>query len=623
MTHRPKKTFSKILFYIVLSLSVLAMIGFGITGIFSPSTSATVATVGDEEVTAEEYFRTLQQEIRNASQQVGQTLTISDALQYGLDRQVLQQLITEAAMRGETKRLGISVSDATVQAELLSTPAFQGIGGAFDPDVYRDILKRSGLTPAEYESLIRADKAQEILRTAVTAGARLPDDALNAVFDYMGETRSFTYARLGAENLSGPTPAPAEADLKAYYDAHPDEFTQPLTRHITYVSLTPEQVAAKADVSEDAIKSEYEARAEQYHSPAKRFVDRLVYLTEAEAKAARARIDSGEATFDDLVKERNLTPADTDLGEVTAGDVGKAAADVLFASSEPGIYGPVQSDIGPALFRVNAVIDASEVPLDAVRDEIRHEIALQQAGGKIAEVADQAIDLIAGGATIEEVANETDMELGKIDLAEGDTDGIAAYAKFRDEASAADIGEERDIVDLSDGGIVALRVDDITEPFVKPFDQVRDEVAAKWTAQKTQERIMARAQQIAAAIKASNGGSLADFGNSLHLGDATDIGRTSQVPDLPPAVVPAAFKMEPGEVKVFENFDGAVIVQLNNVTPFNPEDPRVAASVQQITAQTNDLLKQDLLTYYGAALVNQAKPTINKARIDALHTQLN
>ncbi len=621
MTQPVRKKISKFFFYIVLGLSVLAMVGFGITGIFSPSTTANVATVGDEDVTAEEYFRVLQQELQTLSQQVGQNITIEQALQFGIDQQVLQRLITQAAIRGEVKRLGISVSDETVRKDLLENPMFQGLGGAFDKDLYKDIVTNSGLSPSEYEDLLRMDAAQVIMQTAITAGVALPDAALDTVFDYMGETRNFTYAGVTPENLPVAAPEPDEAELIAFYAAHPEEFTQPLTREITYVSLTPEQVAESAEVGEEAISALYESRADQYNTRPRRFVERIAFGTADEAAAAMARIESGEANFDDLLAEAGLTVADADMGDVTPEDVGSTVADVLFATDEPGVYGPLESDIGPAIFRLNAAIDGTSIPLEEVRDELKHEIALGEAAGTIADIADEVIDLIAGGATLEEVADETPLTLETIALPEGGTDGIAAYAEFRDEASAAEIGEERDVVEMSDGGIFALRVDNIVEPHVLPFEEVRDEILAKWKAAKTKELIQKRAEQIASAIEAS-GGSLGDFAGALQIGEATEIARTANVPDLPPAVIPAVFEMEPGEVRIFENVDGAVIVQLNSVKPFDPEDERAKPVVDQVTAQANDLLAQDILTYFSAALVQQAEPTLNQARIDALYTQL-
>ena len=618
-----KSKISKVFFFFVLSLAVLAMVGFGLTGIFSQSISASVATVGKVDVTADDYFRSIQNEISSVSQQFGTQLTIEQALLFGLDRNVLQRLVTQAAYENEALRLGVSVGDETVKDALLSNAGFQGLTGTFDEDVYKDAIRRSNMTPKEYEALLRSDASQLLIQAAVSAGVNLPDEATLAILMYIGESRGFTYARVGANNIAGSVPAPTDADLNAYYAASPDAFTQPLTRQITYVSLTPVMVAETLEISEERIAALYEERGAEYNTPAKRFVERIVLGSQAEADEARSRIDAGDMTFEQLADSRGLTLADIDLGDVTARDVGTAAAEVLFASEEPGIYGPVDTNIGPALFRVNAAISALSIPLEEVFDELHRELAIEDAGFRIGDVADEVIDLIAGGASLEEVADETDMQLETIDLAEGEADGIAAYATFREEATASEIGEERDILDLEDGGIFALRVDGITEAFVKPMADVSQAVFDGQQNAKTHELMLARAEQIITAIGVSNGGSLSDFGGSLLLEDATEVTRTSTIPDLPPSIIEDVFALEVGEATVIEDVYGAVIIELTSVSPFDPANEDAIAILAQIEAQQAQQLAQDLLAYFGAALVNTAQPTVNQVRIDSLHEQLN
>ena len=614
---------SKIFFFFVLSLAVLAMVGFGLTGLFSQSISASVATVGKVEVAADDYFRGIQNEIASVSQQVGTQLTIDQALLFGLDRTVLQRLITRAAYKNETQRLGVSVGDLTVKNTLLANPGFQGMTGTFDEDVYKDAIRRSGMSPSEYEGLIRADASQLLIRSAVSSGVNLPEEATLAIFDYIGESRGFTYARVGVNNIAGAVPAPTDAELTAYYEANPETFTQPLTRKITYVSMTPESVAETLDVSEDRIASLYEDRTVEYNTPAKRFVERIVLGSQAEAVEARDSIDAGDLTFEQLAESRGLSLIDIDLGDVTPDDISEAAAEVLFASEEPGIYGPVETNIGPAIFRVNAAISALSIPLIAVQDALRRELAIEDAGIRIADVADAVIDLIAGGASLEEVADETEMQLGTIDLAEGQTDGIAAYATFREEASASEIGEERDILNLEDGGVFVLRVDAITEAFVKPISEVSQAVFDGQQNAKTHELMLARAEQIVNAIGVSNGGSLSDFGGTLLLEEATEVTRISTIPDLPPSVIDDVFALELGASTVIEDVFGAVIIELTLVAPFDPDTEDAATILAQVGAQQKQQLSQDLLAYFGAALVTSVQPTVNQTRIDALHQQFN
>lgn len=612
---------SKFFMQLVLGVAVLAMLGFGVSGIFSQSTSATVATVGNDSVTTDEYFRGIQNEMSSLSQQFGQNISIDQAVLFGLDRTVLQRLIQQAAFRGEAERLEISVSDETVRDALLSNRGFQGLDGQFDKETYEDAVRRSGATPSEYEDILRNSSTQEIVLEALIAGVALPDEGTMAIFEYLGESRAFNYARLDASNINGAVPAPSDTELTGYFAANPAKFTQALTRKITYVSLTPAMVAETLIVDDERIAALYEDKSADYNTPEKRFVERIVLGSLDEANDAVTRIVAGDLTFEGLAEERGLELAAVDLGDVTRRDLSNEAAELLFETDQPGIYGPAISDLGPAVYRVNAAIAAQTIPLEEVREELHSELAIDDAINIINDEMDGVIDLVAGGASLEDLASETELQLSTIDWIESSTEDIAAYSVFREEATAAEVGEERDVIELDDGGIFVLRLDEIVEPFVRPYDEVKDDVLAAQQAAKTQELIGKRADQVIGAITAS-GGSLVDFANNLNLEFVGDIARTSTIPDLPPAVVTNIFEMGIGDTAIIQDVNGVVIVELSSISAFDPADAESIAVLEQVEEQRRDQVGQDVMAYFGRALVDQGTPTVNQARIDSLHLQL-
>lgn len=618
---RKKSKLSRISLYVVLGVCVLAMGGFGITGVFSSTTSATVATVSDETVTADQYLRGLQNEIGRVSQQFGTALSVDQAIAFGLDRNVLQSLIQDAAFDSETARLGISVGDETVRDILLSTRGFHGLEGNFDPVIYDNFLDRNAFDSGEYEDVLRDGATQQILVDTLITGVKLPAEATLPIFEYLGETRSFNYTRLGESNINGSVAEPTPDDLTAYFTDHPEEFTQALTRDITYVSLIPSELAEMTVVPAEAVTDLYDSRTDDFTSPEKRFVERIVFGTLDEANEAVTNIVAGNATFESLAEERGLVLAALDLGDVSRQDLSSEAADLLFETTNPGIYGPAIDDLGPAIYRVNAALEEQRIPIEEVYEDLEREVAMEMALDQIGTDIDRIIDLVAGGATPAELAESTDMALGNIAWIEGQTDGIAAYSEFRSEATAAEIDEERDIVELPDGGILVLRINGITEPFVKPFDDVQGDVVAAVTKQNTMDKITQRADQILAAIS-SSGGSLTDFANNLELEFAGDVARTSTLSDLPADIVRTIFDMETGETAIVNDTNGVVIVELWSTSPFDPTDADTAEAITSVEGERNSQLAQDIMAYFGRALVTNAEPTLNQARIDSLHLQL-
>ena len=102
-----KKTSAQnILMWILMIILVASLGGFGIDS-FLGSRVTSIGAVGGREISTQDYARALQAEMNAYTQQLGQPVPLSLAQQFGLDRQVRAQLVTQAALENEADRLGI------------------------------------------------------------------------------------------------------------------------------------------------------------------------------------------------------------------------------------------------------------------------------------------------------------------------------------------------------------------------------------------------------------------------------------------------------------------------------------------------------------------------------------
>ena len=213
-------------------------------------------------------------------------------------------------------------------------------------------LERAGLSPAEFDEILREGEAREIVRSSIVGGISPSRTYLDDLVEFSLNTRSFTWAAIGKEDLPDPVPDWTDSDLRTYYEDNPDEFTDPEMRAVTYAWLAPDMLSPNLDVDEDTIRAEYAARSDIYNLPERRVVDRLVFPDAEAARLAKERLDSKEIGFVEMLLERRIALADVELGEVDRSDLTEDAAALLFGSSETGIFGPVESHLGPAIFRV-------------------------------------------------------------------------------------------------------------------------------------------------------------------------------------------------------------------------------------------------------------------------------
>ncbi|MEM9229769.1 MAG: SurA N-terminal domain-containing protein [Pseudomonadota bacterium] len=604
-----------IVVWILLGLLIIGLTGFGLGGAVSGLAGASVARVGGQTVETEDFIRQLDRQRNAFAQSTGQAVTMSQAQLFGLDQQVLSQMITRAALDDQVADMGVSVGDQIVRDQLSGSGQFQGVDGSFDQTSYEFFLRQSGLTPSQFEDQLRRDAARTLLEVAVAGGVEMPDLFAETLLIQLAEERSFSLVRLTPALLAEPIPEPTEAELRAFYDENPDLFTTAETRVVSYASMSPDQMADTIEVTDAQVQDLYNARADAYDQPERRIVDVLGFGSEADAQEALDQINAGAQSFDDLVSARGLENRDITLGPITRDSLGANARDVVFGAAEPGVFGPVQSDLGPSLYRVNAILAAQTRSLDDVSNELRAELASDAAIDAVLDLIDPVQDLLAAGATLEEVAQETGLGFGEIGLTAVPADsGLGADLTFRAEAFEAEVGEERDLVELDNGGIAAVRVERVDPPMLRPYEDETAAIRENWAAA---ARAAALAEQ-AATLKAQldEGRQFASVAEGLERRDFGPVNRNGAIdPDLPPELLSRVFELDQSASAVIEDLDGAVLVQVTGVTAFDPDAAENADRVEALKTELNSSLSSTLFQAYAQQLVDATSVSINQQLI--------
>lgn len=612
---KKKRKVGSTLVWGLLVLIMLGLGGFGVTNFGGGVQS--IGRVGDREIDVNDYSRALRQQVDQMSRQFGMQLTLEQARAFGLDQQVLRSLVAKTALDNETARIGISAGDATLAAEIQKMDAFKGATGSFDRETYRFALDRNNLTESKFEAGMRADIARSVLQGAVVGGFAAPKAYVDTLAAWQDEKRSFSVLALAEADLTAPLPAPTDAELQAVYDAQIDSFTKPEAKRITYAALRPETLAPSITIADADVKAAYDAKLSDYVVPEKRLVERLVYPSEDEAKAAKAKLDAGEATFEDLVAERKLALTDIDLGDVSKEDLG-AAGDAVFALAEPGVVGPIASDFGPALFRMNAVIAAQNTGFDQAKDALKVELQLEAARKEISGKLEQINDVLASGAELEDAAKETGMEIATLDYsAETPSEGIAGFAGFRSAADAVQEGDFPEAVELDDGTIVALRLDEVVPAAPIPFAEAKDKVTEAWRKDALAKALAARAEEIKTAVE--GGASLGSFGI---VSASRGLTRDATLEGLPPDVIRTAFGMEAGKLATLAvpGFTGLIRLDEVIAAPTTGDDADALRDSIAIAAKRD--IAQDAFSLFSDALGAEAGIVLDQAAINAVNARM-
>lgn len=610
-----KSSISNKLVWVLMGLLILSLGGFGITNL--GGTINNVGEVDGKPITVSTYARAVQQELSNIQTQTGQQITFQQAQLFGLNQQVLGQLVTQRALDAEAERLGLSIGDENVRNELLNIPAFQGLDGSFDREAYSFALDNAGLNEGQFEQSLREGAATTLLQSAVSAGVEMPGVYADTLLAYLGETRNFTMAALTEANLAEDIPAPTTEQLQGFYDTNTADFMRPATRDITYAWLTPAMIIDSIEIDEASLQALYEEREAQYNQPERRLVERLVMGSSDEAQAAVQAIAAGSESFENTVEARGLSLADVDLGDVTKAELFEAG-EIVFDAASGQVVGPVDTDLGPAIYRINGVLNAQTTTFEEAEAELRAELAGDRARRVIDAQINDIDDLLAGGATLEELATETEMQVATINWHAGLTDGIAGYEAFRAQAAQITDSDFPQIENLADGGIFAVRLDSETEASPAPFDEARDDVAAAWRRTAITEALEGMAEDFTA--KLASGIDIIELGVTVL--SEQDIARGDFIPDVPQGLVETVFGMNVGGVETVSGADRVVIVELDAINDADLSDGETASLRSILTQSANQTLGQEILSAFSTQIRLNADVQIDQNALNSVHSHL-
>ena len=599
------KPMTRIFSWILLGFLFLGLAGFGAANLGGSVQS--IGAVGDRDIPVTTYARALQNELRATEAQFGQQLSMQQAQAFGITNRVLSRVVIETALDSEAERIALSVDDAAVAKDLNNLQAFKGPDGQFSRENYRFSLKNAGYSETEFEESVRTESARTILQAAIIAGNAMPSTAIDTVLDYLTETRNITLTTLTADDLTQTIADPDLAALETYYKDNIATYTLPERKQITYAILTPDMVLDQVDLSDDALRAAYDARRDEFNQPERRLVERLVFLDADQARAKLAEIDAGTTDFETVVADRGLALADIDIGDVTMSELGEASAGV-FAANLDQVVGPFDTDLGPALFRVNGILVADVVTFDEARDQLFDELATESARRMIDAKSTEIDDALAAGATLEDLEKEFGMRVDVVMYHDGTDAEVAGYPNFRAVASAVQDGDFPTVEPLNDGGIFSVRLDGIEPPAPMPLDEVMDQVSADWRTAQTRAALEAFANDAIAS------GAVAGSSTSLRDLKRTDVGAVATA-----EILAAAFELSVGDKTVLMQNDNAVIVQLDAINKGDRDSDDTKALRANIEQQFGASLADDLFNVFATQIQQSAGISLNQQAINAVH----
>ncbi|NBN77755.1 peptidylprolyl isomerase [Microvirga tunisiensis] len=588
---------------IFLVLLVFSFAIWGIADVFRGFSSSTAAKVGNAEVSLTDFDRAYRLELDQIGRQIGRPLSTTEGAQFGIPQQVLSRLIADAAMNDEANRLNIGLSDTELARMIQSTPQFQR-GGTYDRNRLLETLRQNGIREEQFVEDQRAVARRMQIAEGATGAMAAPRTMLEAINAYENETRAARYILI-APTAVGEIAAPDEAALTTFYEERKAEFRAPETRALTLLELSPERLANAGEVSDEEARAEYDRTIDRYRNDERRRVRQIPFTDSAEAEAAAAELAAGK-TFAELMAARNLKDSDVDLGLLTRDKfLDPAVAEAAFALPQGATSQPVKGRFSTLILEVAEIQPASTQPFEAVRDEIKADLATRRAEQEVSDLHDEIEDARASGALLGEVASRFGLQpvtIPAVDAAGRDAAGApVTLPPARDllaKAFESDVGVENDALALGTRGFLWFDVTAVTPARDRDLSEVRPAVVEAWLQAERTRKLGELALATAERLRKGETLEAVAAEKGLEVRQAPALKRNLATEDLPAETSSQAFAGPVGTVIEAAGAGGtrAVLVVDSIATPaFFVEAEEIKPIDEMITRQLQSSLLSQLI----------------------------
>ncbi|HKU90666.1 MAG TPA: peptidyl-prolyl cis-trans isomerase, partial [Steroidobacteraceae bacterium] len=456
---------------------------------FNGTSRQDAAIVDGDKIPATEATKAWSETQARWSQQFGTEIPAEQRAR--IQDNILEQLVLQKLLENRLDEEHFHVSEGRVLGEIQNIPAFKGADGKYDPSLAKQLLQSNGISEAEFIKEQRKQLLLNQLQAGIGNSFFLTKAEAQRLSNLENEEREVEYAQFKPDQFANADPID-EAAIKAYYDKNGDRFMTTESVSLEYAELRLEQLASQVAPTEADLRKLYDENRGNYVLEERRRARHILIPVNGDDDAgARKQAESvlAEARagkdFAELAKKysKDSTASDGgELGFVQKKDFPGPFGDTLFGMKVGDIAGPVKSQFGYHLIKLEEVQAGEAKPFEAVRAELDSQYRQDKSAELFGERQDQIGALLEKGEDdLDKIAKDLNLTRGSIAqfLRGGGAEPLGSSPDLQQvvfEDSTLNQGKIGGPVALGEDRLVLVKVTAHHKAEVKPLDQVRADI---------------------------------------------------------------------------------------------------------------------------------------------------
>lgn len=494
----------------------LILVGFawgdiqGIAGGGIGLPQGTLVKIGSEEVTERDLSNAMKQLLARLREQNPNATYADLSKDFSA---IVDQLVDSEALAAFAKDNGFELSKRLIDKEIAQLPQARGLDGKFSQTQYQAFLASEQITDADLRREVSNMLIQRLVLQPLAVDVRVPTGVAQAYASMLLEERQGEIALVPVDKFAAGLD-PSDGDLTAYYQQNKNKYLVPEQRILKFAPINLSTVKG-ATPTDQEIADYYKANQANFSGSEVRVISQVVVPTQQVANAVAAKARSG-ASFADAAKIAGMSAEDISVGPQSRDQfsalAGAKVAGPAFSAASGGIVGPIQSDLGWHVVRIDSVKTVPGQTLDQARAGIIAKLTEAKRTTAIDDAVSTIEDAVDAGSNFTEAAAKAGVPVQTTPTIKANGTSLsdpsfklpAGYDKALAAGFALGEGDDPDIVQAGEKGeYVMVGLDRIIPTAAPPLAQVKDEVRKDWIAKKASERARAITADIAA--KASKG----------------------------------------------------------------------------------------------------------------------
>ncbi len=585
---------------IIVGLMMIPLVLFGVDSLFLQNSSAgQAAEVNGEAITEQNLLRAVRMQKQQLLERFGDQAPAGLISDERLREPVLARLIDRELLRQTAEKNGMTVADAALDALIVSTEQFRR-DGRFSPELYTQILRNMGYSPAEYKNLLLEDSVVSQLASGVTASAAASESDLTALIRLTQQSRSFLSLTLPYENEASEVVI-SEDEVKTYYEQNQSQFMAPETVSVEYIELSIDQLADNVFIDDSQVDAQYQAEMSAFQSTEQRQIAHILIEDgeQAEAKITEVseRLAAGDV-FADIARELSDDLGSSELG----GDLGFTDGATFpeefeseVAQLEVGqVSKPVQTDAGTHFIKLLAVEVTEPPSFETSEDRIRDALATAEAESQFFELLNELPDATYNAVSLIDAAEGLGLEAQVSDSFDRNGgEGVLSNNQVLAAVFSDDVlhqGLSSDTIEVSDNHVVVVKLKEHQPSHVKPFTMVSSDIEEILTREAAVAELTARAEQLLADLSTGTTIEALANANQLEWEAYADVNRTSA--EVSAELIDHVFRLPKPDKQPVNSFvtlpsGDVVVLQFTVVKPgaFPDIEPEQRVALRQRLAQ--------------------------------------